>query len=331
MEKLDALEFERDERPRAEEAPELSVLVPVSERPDDLTEIYEQYSRALDAAGLSSEFIFVLDGPWPDSLGQLRKLKERHREIQVVKLNRWFGEATALAVGFDRARGSTVITLPSYFQVEPAELPRMIRSFRDGDADLVIAWRHPRIDSRFNRLQSWVFRALTRFLTGTRLHDVSCGLRIMRARVAAEVRPYGDLHRFLPLLADQRGFRVEELQVRQSPRDSVRRVYQPGVYLRRLLDVLALFFIFKFTKKPLRFFGLVGSALAAAGVAITGYLGVYRLLELGPIANRPLLILGVLLMVLGVQLFSIGLLGEIIIFTHARQVKDYEIQDRDDD
>ncbi len=331
MAKTNTLDFRETEGTRPERAVELSVLVTVSERPDDLTEVYEQYSRALAAAGMPYEFIFVLDGPWPEALDQLRRLKQLHPEIQVVKLNRWFGEATALAVGFDRAQGSTVITLPSYFQVDPAELPRMIRAFHKGRADLLIAWRHPRVDSRFNRLQSWAFRSITRFLTGTRLHDVSCGLRIMRARVAAEVRPYGDLHRFLPLLADQRGFRVEELQVRQSPRDSVRRVYQPGVYLRRLLDVLALFFIFKFTKKPLRFFGLVGSALAAAGVAITGYLGVYRLLELGPIANRPLLILGVLLLVLGVQLFSIGLLGEIIIFTHARQVKDYEIQDRDDD
>ncbi len=147
----------------------------------------------------------------------------------------------------------------------------------------------------------------------------------MRSKVAREIKLYGDLHRFFPLLAHERGFRVTELKVRQSPHDAKRRVYGPGVYLRRLLDTLTLFFLFKFTKQPLRFFGLVGSGLSLAGAGITGYLGLYRLLGFGAIAGRPLVILGVLLIVLGMQLFSIGLLGEIIIFTHARRVKEYSI------
>ncbi len=162
-------------------------------------------------------------------------------------------------------------------------------------------------------------------LTGVKYHDISCGLRLMKREVAQKIHLYGDLHRFLPLLAYERGFKVTEIQVKQSRHDAKRRVFRPGVYLRRLLDILTLFFLFKFTKKPLRFFGLVGSALSVAGAAIMGYLGLYRLLGFGAIAGRPLVILGVLLMVLGVQLFSIGLLGEIIIFTHARKVKDYSI------
>ena len=160
-----------------------------------------------------------------------------------------------------------------------------------------------------------------------RYHDISCGLRVMRRQVAQELPLYGDFHRFIPLLAYQRGFTVEEVVVQQSQHDAPPRIYAPGVYLRRLLDVLTLFFLFKFAKKPLRFFGLVGSTLLGMGGCITGYMGVYRLLGFGPIADRPLLLFGVLLMVLGVQLFSIGLLGEIIIFTHARHVKEYQIDE----
>ena len=161
-----------------------------------------------------------------------------------------------------------------------------------------------------------LFHQLIRKLTQTTYHDITCSLRAMRRQVAEEVHLYGDLHRFFPLLAYQRGFKVVELPVRQSRHDLKRRPYGPGMYLHRLLDILTVFFLFKFTKKPLRFFGLVGSELFIAGAIIVGYLGLYRLFEFGGIAGRPLLILGALLMMLGAQLFSIGLLGELLIFTH---------------
>ena len=216
--------------------------------------------------------------------------------------------------------------LTSYFQVEPHEIHDLIQKLVEDDQDLVIGWRHPRIDAFFNRVQSRVFHWLVRILTGTSYHDVSCGLRVMTRRVVEEVRLYGDLHRFFPLLAHQRGFKIAEVPVQQSPHDAARRMHRPGVYLRRFLDILTLFFLYKFTKKPLRFFGLVGSGILGAGAIITGYLGLDRLLGV-PLAGRPLLVLGVLLMVFGVQLFSIGLLGEIIIFTHARGVKEYQTRD----
>ena len=308
---------------------DLSIIVPVSERNDGLRDIFEQYSKVIRQTGKSYEFIFVLDGPQAGSLEGLADL--RQPEIRVISLNRWFGEATALGVGFEAARAELLITIPSYFQVVPGEIEKMLGEYERSGVDLLIARRHPRIDSRFNRLQSWVFHRLTRSLTGMRYHDISCGIRVMSRTVAREINLYGDLHRFLPLLAYQRGFTVEEMPVRQSPRDRKTRVHRPGLYLRRLLDILTLFFVFKFTKKPLRFFGLVGSGVFGVGAVISLYLGIYRLMSLGPIANRPLLILGVLLIVLGIQLFSIGLLGEIIIFTHARGLKDYQIRELLDD
>jgi hypothetical protein len=172
-----------------------------------------------------------------------------------------------------------------------------------------------------------VFHWLTARLTGAVFHDLTCGLRGMTREVAESLTLYGDLHRFIPVLAKRQGFRIAEVAVGQHPLDHGMRLRAPGVYLRRMLDILIVLFLAKFTKKPLRFFGLIGMLLFVGGSAVTLYLGLYRLLGFGGIAERPLLLLGVLLMVLGVQLLSIGLIGEIVIFTHARQLKDYKVQE----
>jgi len=303
-----------------------SVVVPVSKRHDDLKELYDRFSKELLNIGVRFEFIFVLDGIQKDVEMSLVAIKKQAPDIKIISLNRQFGEATALSIGFEYAKAPLIITLSPYFQVEPDELSKVLKTLEDGEEDLVITRRYPRIDSIFNRAQSAVFHKITKILTGSKYKDISCGLRVLRKKVAEEVHLYGDLHRFLPLLAFQRGFKVVEVPVRQSPHDAKTRISNPGIYLRRLLDILTLFFLFKFTKKPLRFFGLVGSFLSGAGGLILGYLAFYRLLGFGAIAGRPLLVLGVLLIVLGVQLFSIGLLGEIIIFTHSAETKDYQIK-----
>ena len=306
---------------------DFSVVVPICERHDDLKALYLQYAKILTEKGKCFEFIFVVDGAHPEALETLKPLMQSHSDIKVIVLNRSFGEATALSVGFEQTSGTNIITLAAYFQVVPEELSKTLDVFEEKGDDLVITRRFPRIDSFFNRLQSRVFHLLMRLLTGAKYHDVSCGLRIMHRKVAEEVHLYGDLHRFLPLLAHQKGFSVIETPVRQNVQDKKNRLQNPGVYLRRLLDILTLFFLFKFTRKPLRFFGLVGSSLFGTGALITVYLAIYRFMGLGGIAGRPLLVLGVLLMVLGVQLFSIGLLGEIIIFTHASETKDYQVKE----
>ncbi len=314
------------ESPSPRDPYDFSVIVPICERHDDLSELYNQYTKILSKRGKHFEFIFVLDGPNPEIREALKSLMKTSLGIKVIELNRAFGEATALSVGFEQARGAAFITLASYFQVEPEQLHKLLDIFEAGEHDLVISRRFPRIDSVFNQLQSRAFHLIMRVLTGAKYHDVSCGLRIMGPKVTKEVHLYGDLHRFLPLLAYQKGFRVFEVPVRQSVQDKKTRVHKPGIYLRRLLDILTLFFLFKFTRKPLRFFGLVGSALFGTGTLGLSYLVIYRLMGIGAIAGRPLLLLSVLLMVVGIQFFSIGLLGEIIIFTHASKTKDYQIK-----
>ena len=305
---------------------DVSVVIPVCQGQDDLREIYAQYARELANTGYACEFIFVMDGSGGNGIVSERQLKELGPAVRVIALNRSFGEAAALSLGFEKARAPVIVTLPAYFQVEPREIRAVIKTLAERDVDLVISKRIPLPDRLFSRLRTHVFHRLVRLLSGSSYQDLACGARAMKRKVAEEVTLYGDLHYFFPILAYQRGFKVAEIPVQPSRRDNGRRSFQPASYLRRLLDLLNLFFLVKFTRKPLRFFGSIGAALLGAGTTITGYLGVYRLLDFGGISDRPLLILGVLLMVVGVQLFSIGLLGELIIFTHAREAKDYQIK-----
>jgi len=309
------------------EAPDISVVIPVCHGSSDLCELYRQYSRELFKTGYSCEFIFVIDGNDRKMSEGQKQLKEVDPGIRVLTLNRSYGEAAALAFGFEKVRAPVVVTLPAYFQVEPREIHQVIKTLAQDEIDLVVSQRYPRKQSLLGRLRSHVFHRLVGVVTGRIHKDLACGVRAMKRQVAREVALYGDLHYFFPVLAYQRGFKVAEISVEPSRHDTGRRAFRPVSYLRRLLDLVNLFFLFKFTRKPLRFFGSIGLGLFGSGAIITGYLGAYRLLELGGISQRPLLMLGVLLMVVGVQLFSIGLLGELIIFTHAREGKEYQIKD----
>jgi len=196
-----------------------------------------------------------------------------------------------------------------------------------GGADMAVANRSPRLDSWLNRAQSRVFHSIVGRVSEQRFHDMACGVRVMKRSVAETLPLYGDLHRFIPALALREGFRVQEVSVPQHPSDARMRVYRPGVYFRRLLDIAAFFFLAKFTEKPLRFFGLVGSVFLAAGVVFSLVLLVERVEGQG-IANRPALLLAVLLVALGVQLIGLGLVGEIIVHLRAPHRRAYRVRER---
>jgi hypothetical protein len=219
-----------------------------------------------------------------------------------------------------------ILTLPAYFQVQPEGIGRLLDGV-DGGADMVVATRSPRLDSWLNRLQSRAFQSIVGGASEQRFHDMACGVRAMRRDVAEALPLYGDLHRFIPALALREGFRVQELPVPQHPRDARTRLYGPGVYLRRLLDVGAFFFLAKFTEKPLRFFGLVGSVFLGIGTVLSAVLLIQRVQGQG-IANRPVLLLAVLSLALGVQLIGLGLVGEIIVHLRAPHRRAYRVRER---
>jgi len=302
----------------------VAVIVPVSERYDEVHELYDAYKKALQSSGFNYEFTYVLDGDFPDVLGKLKKLQADGEPLRILRLGRWFGEATALTAGFENSRGNMILTLPAYYQVEPPELSKLLKEMHNHD--MVIGRRFPRTDSRLNRLQTRLFNGMLNFITGTSFHDLGCGVRAFKRQITEEIPVYGDQHRFLPVLAGRQGYRVKEIDLAQSPRDKFTRIYQPGVYPRRLLDMLTVFFLVKFTKKPLRFFGLIGIATFSVGALIVLYLVAERLFASIPLADRPALLVSSLLVVLGVQIFALGLIGELIIFTHAKDIKEYTIE-----
>ncbi len=302
---------------------ELSVVIPVSERLDDVGELFKEYKSAVAKAVTKYEFIYVLDGLFQDAATKLEVLQQSGEPIVVVQLAKHFGEAIALTAGFDSARADSVLTLPAYFQLTPSEIPKMIVALRD--ADVVLAVRLDHGESKARRFQRRSFSWLVSKLTGMTFRDLGCGARVLRRQVFEEIRSYGDQHRFLPLLASRAGFRISEVEVSQSDRDTGPKYFHPGVYLRRALDILTVFFLIKFTQKPLRFFGLIGFMVAAIGGFVVLYVVIQRLLGDTALADRPALLLGALFVVLGIQLFAIGLLGELIIFTRSRQIKEYRV------
>ena len=308
-----------------DEEKKLAVITPISERHDDIVSLYYEYKAGVESYTNDYEFLYILDGDFPDAQVALEKLNRDGEPIKIIRLSKWFGEAAALTAGFNKTNGNIILTLPAYYQIEPSEINKILE--RLDEVDMAVAWRWPRKDSTFNKLQAKIFHSIFNSITEDNFHDLGCGVRAFRRKVADEVPVYGDQHRFFPVLASRRGFRVEEIKVEQSRREMSTRLYRPGVYLRRLLDILTVFFLVKFTKKPLRFFGLIGSGTFAVGGLLLLYLLIERIFLGVALADRPLLLLASLLVVLGVQIFAIGLIGELIIFTHAKDIKEYTIEE----
>ncbi len=306
--------------------PEVSVIVPISERHDDVARLYRLYAEELERLGRRFEWLFVVVGDFETACRDLARLRAEDERVRVVKLPRRFGESAALLEGFKRTKGDRILTLASYIQVDPTDLPKVFAAYEAGN-DLVITRRFPRRDPVVNRIQSGVYHFLVRILTGVPFKDITCGMRLINRKIVSKLIVYGDLHRFIPVFAALRGIKIAEVIVSQRQEDVSVRMVKPGIYVRRILDIVTLFFLVKFTKKPLRFFGLVGSALFVPGLVLTAYLAVLRLLGVTGLADRPLLLLGMLLMVFGIQIFSIGLVGELIVFSHAREMEDYEIEE----
>ncbi len=304
--------------------PQLSVVIPLVNRIDDLAELYAGYERALEQLGCTYEVLFVVDGDAQAAVAQLRAIQESGKSrFSIIRLAKHFDEATALSVGLNQTRGDLILTLPAYHQIEPESLRTLFAAV--GDRDMLVVRRWPRIGGSVEGWRRRAFHSLIRGLTGESYSDLGCNVRLFKREVATEIALYGDQHRFLPILANRQGFTVEEVDLPQSQKDRFRGHYRLRDYLHRLLDIVTLFFLVRFTKKPLRFFGMVGSAAAVFGGLVVLVVVIQRLFFGTPLADRPALLLGSLLLVLGVQVFALGLIGELIIFTHAGSLKEYKI------
>ena len=292
----------------------ISIVIPLHNEERSIPLLYEELQAALEPLEREWEAVFVDDGSVDGSFAALTRLHARYDNVRVVRLRRNFGKATALATGFDQARGEIVVTIDADLQDDPAEIPRLLVKLDEG-FDLVSGWKTRRRDPLRRRIPSRIFNWVTGRVSGLRLHDMNCGLKAYRADVVHGMRLYGELHRFIPVLAQYRGFRVAELPVNHRPREHGRSRYGVERYLRGFLDLLTVSFIGRYRHRPLHLFGGLGLTLGLIGFAILVYLSVVKALG-HAIGERPLLTLGVLLVVVGLQFFSLGLISEMLTSQH---------------
>lgn len=306
----------------------ISVVVPVHNEEKSVEPLYDELRAALDPLERPWEAVFVDDGSTDGSLGALTRLHSASPNVKVVRLRRNFGKAAALAAGFRYAEGDVVVTIDSDLQDDPAEIPRLLAKLDEG-FDLVSGWKVQRRDPVSRRIPSRIFNSVVGRVSGLRLHDLNCGLKAYRAEVVRNLRVYGELHRFLPVLAHDRGYRVAELPVNHRPRGHGKSRYGVERYLRGFLDFLTVWFMGRYRHRPLHLFGGLGVAMGAIGTVLLTYLTVLKLSG-EPIGHRPLLTLGVLLVVVGLQFFSLGLLSELITSHHAERTgatDDYHVDE----
>jgi glycosyltransferase involved in cell wall biosynthesis len=304
----------------------ISVVVPLLNEEHSLEMLYREIADALDSQSQPFEVVFVDDGSTDGSMAVLERLHAETTNVVVVHLRRNFGKAAALQAGFLEARGEIVVTIDADLQDDPAEIPQLLAKLDEG-FDLVSGWKTRRNDPFARRLFSRLFNWTTAVVSGVRLHDVNCGLKAYRAEVLHGMRIYGELHRFIPVLASFRGFRIAEIPVNHRARQHGRSRYGPERYLRGFFDLLSVTFMGRYRHRPLHLFGGIGLLMGAVGFVILLYLTVLKLWGEG-IGQRPLLTLGVLLVVVGIQLVSLGLLSEMITSQHEERTGERERTDQ---
>jgi dolichol-phosphate mannosyltransferase len=300
----------------------ISVVVPVQDEERSVALLYDELAAALEPLGQEWEVLYVDDGSTDGTFAALTRLQAREPAVRIVRLRRNFGKASALAAGFAQAAGDVVVTIDGDLQDDPAEIPRLLAKLDEG-FDLVSGWKTRRRDPWRRRVLSRAFNTVTGWLSGLGLHDLNCGLKAYRAEVLRGLRLYGELHRFIPVLAHYRGFRVAELAVNHRPREHGRSRYGVERYLRGVFDLLTVTFMGRYRYRPLHLFGSVGLVLGLVGFGLLAYLTVLKATG-EAIGGRPLLTLGVLLLVVGIQLFSLGLVGELVTSLHEERTSDRE-------
>lgn len=292
--------------------PMLSIVIPIFNEEENVPLLAEEIRQALDPQGIAYEVVAVDDGSTDGTWTRLENVRAQDPRWVLVGLRRNFGQTAAMSAGFDHARGDVIVTLDGDLQNDPADIPRLLALAKD--FDVVSGWRRRRQDPFLRRrLPSMLANWLISRVTGIRLHDFGCTLKAYRREVVEHLRLYGEMHRFIPAIASWMGISLTEVETHHRARRFGRSKYGIFRTLRVLLDLITVKFLLSFATKPIQVFGLLGICAAGAGFAIGGYLSVLKLAFGAQIGGRPLLFLGILLIVVGVQLIVMGLLGELLV------------------
>lgn len=313
-------------RPEHRGSTEVSVVIPLYNEELSLRELYDKLRQALRFTGGRYEIFFVDDGSTDSSARVLREIRGRDGRVKIIRFRRNYGKSAALSVGFQHAQGEYIITMDADLQDDPDEIPRLIQEMKKG-YDLVSGWKRKRFDPMTKTIPSRFFNFVTSVLTGIRIHDFNCGLKAYRKEVVKEIKVYGELHRFIPVLAHWQGFSVGELTVQHHPRKYGKTKFGIGRFWKGFLDLLTVLFTTRYFRRPLHLFGMWGLLFVLAGIAIDAWLVVEKFMGTTALSNRPLFIVGVLFIIVGIQFVSIGLLGEMISKTGQASAQEYAIRE----
>jgi glycosyltransferase involved in cell wall biosynthesis len=290
---------------------DLSVVIPIRNEAPALEALHREFTDTLQAWGRPYEVIVIDDGSTDASFDILARLQAIDPHLRVIRFRRNFGQTAAFAAGFDHARGRMIVTSDGDLQNDPRDIPAMVDTLEQG-YDIVCGWRKDRKDAFFSRrLPSVLANRLISAATGVTLHDYGCSLKVFRAEVVKPLRLYGEMHRFLPAIASEQGVSIQEVKVNHRARPHGRSNYGIGRTVRVILDLLTVKFLLSYSTRPLQIFGLIGGVMGVAGFLISAWLAYWRLVGAVSLNNRPLLLLGILLIFTGVQLVTVGLLAEL--------------------
>ena len=305
--------------------PHLSIVVPILDEEDSLPELAVKLRDMCEGEGYSFEVWLIDDGSTDRTWQVIQQINEEDSRFAGIRFRRNYGKSAALAVGFQRARGRYVVTIDADLQDDPEEIPALINILKDG-YDLVSGWKKRREDPLNKTIPSRVINFATRKLTRLPLHDINCGLKAYRREVVKSVKVYGELHRYIPLLAKWEGFsRITEKPVKHHARKYGKTKFGIERFIRGFLDLITVLFMTRFAVRPMHFFGAIGSSAFLGGFLISLWISVDKLAFGNPIGDRPLLLLGVLLIILGFQMFTTGLLGEMIIRPRMEETTSYHV------
>jgi glycosyltransferase involved in cell wall biosynthesis len=296
---------------------ELSIVIPLFNEEENVEPLYAQLKEALESLKQSYEIIIVDDGSTDRSFGLLKGLQAQDKRLKVIRFRRNFGQTAAFAAGFEHARGQVVVTMDADLQNDPADIPRLLEKLEEG-YDVVSGWRVERWKSAWltRRLPSVVANRLISQTTGVHLHDYGCSLKAYRSEVVKNINLYGELHRFIPAMASWMGVSVAEIPVHYRSRQFGQSKYGMSRTIKVILDLLTVRFLLSYSTRPIHIFGSLGLAMSGLGGILGLYLSVVKLALGQDIGSRPLLLLAILLMVLGVQMITMGLLGELVVRTY---------------
>ena len=309
------------------DSPFISVVIPLLNEEESLPELALQLENELKKASHNRyEVIFVDDGSTDDSFSVIRSINQRNRRFKAIRFRRNYGKSAALSAGFNAAQGFIVITMDADLQDDPAEIPNLVKKIKEG-YDLVTGWKKKRHDPITKTIPSRFFNFITSITSGIKLHDFNCGLKAYKRVVVKNLQVYGEMHRYLPALAHWQGFKVTEIPVTHHARRYGKTKFGLTRFFKGFLDLLTVLFTTRYFKRPLHFFGTIGTLLALSGFGIDLWLTIEWFMKKTALSNRPLALLGIALIIVGVQLISMGLLGEMIT-KNSLEKANYQISER---